>query len=258
MDEERKSYFNDQQLMQLQEKLLTLVARSNDLILSYTYFPFKNQRAREFAQHGFARRIGTLSKAIRNLFEIIPPETAEVPGRDQLHDAQINIQAAVANIYGCIDNLVWIWIYENGLGDTIPRNRVGLRKGNKEVRESLPQTVREFVDGIDEWLGYLIEYRDAVAHRIPLYVPPGNVPTAAVERYNELQGQMNDAFSKLDFTNYDKLKAEQESLLVFQPIMTHSVTEATKLVFFHAQLLADFLTVEELAQKLLAELKARS
>lgn len=257
-EEERKGVFGEEHLRQLNEKFLTLVARSNDLLLKYTYFPFKSPRAREYAQHGFSRRLGTLSKSIRNLYKIIPPETVEVPDRERLYDAQINIQSAVANTYGCIDNLAWIWIYENGLEDTIPRNRVGLRKGNKEIRASLPLTIREFVDSIDEWLGYLIEYRDAVAHRIPLYIPPGNVPSRHVDEYKALNQKMTDALNRLDLEGYERSKEELEKLLVFQPIMTHSVTEATKHVYFHAQLLADFATVEELATKLLPELKALS
>ena len=258
MEGEQKSFFSDQQLDQLLEKFHTLVDRSNDLLLAYTYFPFTSPRAREYAQHGFSRRVGTLSKSIRNLYRIIPPETVEVPDRELLYDAQINIQACVANTYGCIDNLAWIWIYESGLGDAIPRNRVGFRKGNKEVRASLPPAIRDYLDSIDAWLEYLIEYRDAVAHRIPLYIPPGNVPKGVVGEYNALSQQMTDALNKLDSAGYDRLKDELEKLLVFQPVMTHSVTEATKHVYFHAQLLADFATVEELANKMLAEFKSRS
>jgi hypothetical protein len=115
LEEERKCFYSDEHLMQLQEQFLTLVAQCNNLVLKYTYHPFENQRAREYAQHGFGRRIGTLSKSIRNLYEIIPPQTVEVPDRELLYDAQINIQACVANIYGSIDNLAWIWVYEKDL-----------------------------------------------------------------------------------------------------------------------------------------------
>lgn len=45
-------------------------------------------------------------------------------------------------------------------------------------------------------------------------------------------------------------------MLIFQPMMTHSLMEAQGLVPFHGQLLSDFLTIEELGNKMLEELKA--
>src|SRR5258705_3509371 len=34
---------------------------------------------------------------------------------------------------------------------------------------------------LDTWFEYLVEYRDALAHRIPLYIPPGGVRPALVD-----------------------------------------------------------------------------
>ena len=50
------------------------------------------------------------------------------------------------------------------------------------------------------------------------------------------------------------MSAEQEKLAVFNPIMTHSFEEEAKIVVFHAQLIADFNTIEELGRKMLEEL----
>jgi hypothetical protein len=35
--------------------------------------------------------------------------TVSVPSKDRLQDLQINIQPAIAGIYGCVDNLAWVW-----------------------------------------------------------------------------------------------------------------------------------------------------
>jgi hypothetical protein len=43
-------------------------------------------------------------------------------------------------------------------------------------------------------------------------------------------------------------------LLVFRPLICHSFTEMPAPYAFHPQLIADFLTVEELGEKMLAEL----
>jgi hypothetical protein len=52
----------------------------------------------------------------------------KVPSKTRLYDAQINIQAATGNTYGCVDNLAWVWVHECGLAQSIDRKQVGLRK----------------------------------------------------------------------------------------------------------------------------------
>jgi hypothetical protein len=102
---------------------------------------------------------------------------------------------------------------------------------------------------------YVIEYRDALAHRIPLYIPPGGVPTKNIDAYNDFERRLRDAlYVRGDGYEYERLSAEQIVLLVFQPLITHSIRETTAHFAFHAQMIADFATVEELGLKVLAEL----
>lgn len=246
--------FTQQQLDAIYEGLSTIEGRTNDLLLKFTYKKYKTEKAREYATHGFSRRISTAHRAIENIFAVVPPSMTDVPARNLLYDLQINIQACIANLYGCIDNLAWVWVYEQGLDKRITRNRVGLRRHNTEVRASLSAAFREKLQSYDDWLDYLIDFRDALAHRIPLYVPPGNVPSRHVEQYNALAASMTKAISRFDADEYEKLNAEQSKLLIFQPMMTHSVTETKKLYPFHVQLLADFATIEELAMMMLKDL----
>jgi hypothetical protein len=107
---------------------------------------------------------------------------------------------------------------------------------------------------MDVWLAYIIEYRDSLAHRIPLYIPPGGVRPKDIGQYNELMDAINGALNRLDPKEYERLSAEQSKLLVFQPLITHSVNETTAHFAFHVQMIADFLTVEELGRKMLLEL----
>lgn len=57
-----------------------------------------------------------------------------------------------------------------------------------------------------------------------------------------------------DNDEYDQLCAEQAKLEVFHPVMKHAFDDNKPPVLFHFQLVQDFLTVEEIAQKLLEEL----
>jgi hypothetical protein len=190
------------------------------------------------------------------VFKIIPPGIIKIPSRDRLHDAQINIQAAIANTYGCVDNLAWVWVYERGLSKDIKARQVGLRKHNTQVRASLAAEFRVYLDTLEGWFEYLADYRHALAHRIPVYIPPGNVRPKDVDAYNDLQLQMNEALNRIRPYEYERLSAEQGKLLVFQPVVGHSLSEMKAPYYFHPQLIADFFTVEELGQKMLTELKA--
>jgi hypothetical protein len=226
------------------------------MLLKLPYLRFKHDKAAEYMRHGYSRRVGTLVRCIDNVFDLIPMETENVPDKGVLTDAQINIQSFFANMYGCIDNLAWVWVYENGLDCKLQRNKVGLRAKHKEVRSTLSADFQAHLATLDPWFDYLVEYRDALAHRIPLYVPPGGVKTENADAYNDLERQIQAAlYGKGDGYAYDRLKAEQEKLLVFQPLITHSVVETTANFAFHVQMVVDFLTVDELGNMLLAELK---
>jgi hypothetical protein len=81
---------------------------------------------------------------------------------------------------------------------------------------------------------------------------------ADVAAYHELAGRMNDAINAQDLSAYDALSAERLSLGRFQPWISRSFAEGAKPVVFHAQMLSDFKTIEELGRKMLEELSGGS
>lgn len=247
--------YTEKTLAEINAEFQSIGRRTDRTILRYTYHAYKNSRAQEFAHHGFMRRVRILERCIRNVFELISPDTVDKVSPSTLSDAQINIQAFIANVYGAADNLAWVWVHETGLIDKIDRRKVGLRSHNLEVRQSLSPEMQEYLAGLDQWFTYVVEYRDALAHRIPLYIPE-RVRPENVDAYNGLTARMTDALNSLDAAAYENLRAEQDQLLEFQPIITHSVTETTAYFFFHVQMIADFLTIEELGKKMFSEVKA--
>lgn len=250
MSDERKPYYAPDVLAQIEKNVATVGSRADEMLLAMMQHRFGTDRGREYAHQGFSRRIGVLRRCIENLFDIIPPERADVPSRQELRDAEINIQAFMANCYGCVDNLAWIINFEKKLN--LGRRKVGMRTHNAELRAAVSSELRTYLDGLERWFDYLIDYRDALAHRIPLYIPPGMVPQDKVDEYNELQRQINAALLKP--YEYARFSREQEQLLVFQPFIAHSAQEHSGLPFFHTQMLSDFATVEELGYKVLSEL----
>ena len=107
----------------------------------------------------------------------------------------------------------------------------------------------------DPWFAYLENFRHSLGHRIPLYVAPYIVNPENLANYENLEKQMNAAIFQLrDLDEHARLKAEQAALTHFRPWMKHSLADPTPPVVFHVQVLSDFATVEEIAQKVLAEL----
>jgi hypothetical protein len=250
-----KRYFSKGQLADIRSKYTTIEKRTDNLVLKFAYFPFRNEQARHYARQGFARRIQVLRRCIDNVFKIIPPGTTKVPSKGRLYDTQINIQAFLANVYGIMDNLAWIWVYERNLSNVIPRRHVGLGKENKTVRNSLSVEFQKHLDARDAWFDYLADFRHALAHRIPIYIPPGMVLKRNVDAYNALTAQMTDALNQMKPDEYEQLSEKQNKLLVFQPLIAHSAIETKAPYVFHPQLIADFLTVGELGEKMLEELR---
>jgi hypothetical protein len=69
-----------------------------------------------------------------------------------------------------------------------------------------------------------------------------------------LEAKMTEAATKHDFAEYDRLAGEQMKLGRFRPWVQHSFEENAQPIVFHAQMLADFNTVDELARKMLMDL----
>ncbi len=246
--------YSEDGLRELEGKFFELRGKSNDLILRYLERNYRNDKAQEFAQHGLCRRLRLMTRCIKKVFEILPPETREVPETDVIHDVTVHLQAFLFNAYGCLDNLAHIWVQEMNVkgedGQLIRRSRIGFGDQNQEVLDSLPDTLTNFLSEIRDWRKNLESFRHALAHRIPLYIPPGYLIKEKEEEYHKLQRRINDAVRKLDFEMVDRLEEEQSALLSFHPIATHSFDEDPKIMFFHVQMLNDFHIVQEIASKL--------
>lgn len=249
--------YSDDTLRELAKEYAAVGTKRDTLLALYTQLNLKEKRAQEFAHQGFSRRLKVLAKCIGNTFDSIPPHRTEHPSDDELIDATINIQCFVFNVFGAIDNLAWIWVSETGQkrtdGASIPNIHVGLGPDNTAVRSTLSQELQNYLQRLDPWFRHLGGLRHALAHRIPLYIPPYSVEEKDEAAYRDLESKMDNALKKGDSEEYERLSNEQRRLFHFRPWVLHSFVENTRPVVFHAQMLADFYTVDELAHKMLME-----
>ena len=252
--------YTKEQLEHLWDAYCEVRQRRQQLLERYVIKQFKSDKSREYAQQGFSRRLRMLMHCIDGVFTRLPPNTQEPPKPDDLLDGTVYLQAFVFNAFGCIDNLAHIWVNEKGVtdqkGNPLPNKRVGFRKDNHIVLRSLSPPFREYLISLEPWLGHLENMRHALAHRIPLYIPPYFVPDDNLTEYHAIGAASDQASRRRDYDEVEKLEGKQRALTTFQPVATHSFEEGAPVELIHPQMIADYNTVEEIAQKLLEELDA--
>ncbi|MEI9803497.1 MAG: hypothetical protein WDN48_02235, partial [Pseudolabrys sp.] len=216
---------------------------------------YKSDRGRAYTFEGLIRRLDTMIRAIDYVFEILPPQLEDTPTIDDTVIATILIQSFVINVQGCLDNLAWIWVYEtfqkDKWGHELDRRMVGIGEGYWFLRRSFSKPFRTYLKSQKKWFRHVAEFRDTLAHRIPLYVLPFIVSGPNMDEYNRLQAE---AFATHDYKTYLELKTRQDKLGAYRPWMTHSPIEGAPLAVFHKQMLQDFLTIDECANKIFAEI----
>jgi hypothetical protein len=209
--------------------------------------------------HGVSRRLNTIRHCLDRTLDHVPANATQ-PSRSDLLDATAFLQALMINVFGVIDNFAHVWCAESGLkasnGHPVDDKRIGLTAKYKMVRSSLSRDLQSYLAGMDEWFGYLESYRHALAHRIPLYIPPRQLNPAAQAEFQELEHRKNAAFAATDWQLANTLMDAQERVGTFEPYIMHSFGEQATPVRFHAQVICDFATVVELGERILAEVES--
>jgi hypothetical protein len=199
--------FTLDQLRAFAASYATLQERLDVIATAYASFPYKTLPGRQYATRGFLRRFSTMHHCIERVFEMLPPEREERPVDAVLLDTAVYIQSFVMNEFGAVDNLAWIWVSENSL--KIGRTDIGLGPKCTSVRASLSQETRDYLAGLDDWFAHITDFRDALAHRIPLYIPPFIVSEEDDPAYEALEVRKLETN---DSDEYDQLSAEQAKL----------------------------------------------
>ena len=153
----------------------------------------------------------------------------------------------------CLDLASWEQIKQKD-GKDFSRTKIGLSKNCEDFRNTFSEKFQEFISGFDDWFREIGDFRHAVAHRIPLYVPPFNVTDEEAKKLAELEEEKRQMLRQHRFDDYERIDEEIESIGTFIPCMMHSFSEQSKQVVFHAQLIADWNTVHSISMKFIDEL----
>ena len=95
-------------------------------------------------------------------------------------------------------------------------------------------------------------YRDALAHRIPLYVPPSAMTPADEKRTQDIETAIRECMRVDDFDGVDKLQGELSTIGHLLPVFSHSFGDhdSPGPVYFHPQLIADSRTLFEVIARM--------
>ena len=250
--------FSEAQLEELKRGLIDQKRSLQNLMEQFIQREFASEKATEHGRHGFARRCGTMRQCLSNVFSLIPPDQRQTPSSQIRKDVEINIQAFVFNLFGALDNLAWIWVLEKGLtkknGRPLALSQIGLRSSCVLVRESFSKAFSEALSSFDDWFSHLEDFRDGLAHRIPLYIPPHFVAPEDIDVCIRLELAKTVALIKFEFDEYNELENQQTALEHFKPFMLHSLSDTNAPVVYHGQVLDDVDTLNEIAIGVLNEL----
>src|SRR6267154_518591 len=138
-----------------------LIRNTLAILSEFSAFMRTHPSSYEYTFHGFLRRLGTLERCIQNVYSLYPPTRSDIPSRETCVDLTINLQSFVFNIFGCLDNLAWIWVIERAIVNKnkhpLKETQVGFR--NDIVKCSFSADFQTYLNGLDQWFTHLENYR---------------------------------------------------------------------------------------------------
>lgn len=209
----------------------------------------ESPRAREYLTHGVGRRVSIMRNALLSVFRLFPPDTRRQLDADDLTDAQVNLHAFVINLSGVLDNFAWAFVHRHQLEHTIGDRR-GVSLFNERTSRYFPEPIINYLNAGDmrDWHDrYVKNYRDALAHRIPLYIPPMVLDRDEQARYEQLHVEMQNFFRMGRVDEIDELRRQRDAIgnPCFSFLHSYADEEEPRPVFLHPQMIADGMTIVE-------------
>jgi hypothetical protein len=256
MSDENKNSYSSEAVKESNIKREKLRRRYNCLLLSSARITFDCKKSENYLHQGYFRRISLIQECINNIYSICPIDDWIKVGDDSSrNNLTINLQAIIINVSGCLDNLVKFYVYQKGCSDF---KRMDYAFFGKKFKNSVSNEFKKYLERLDrEWnRKYFKEYRDSLAHRVPLYVPPNIITDAEKETIESNKPVYNENITDADI---DGMFEYNESLRLagsFMPIIQASF-ESSKTIMFHGQILDDFAVALDAGENIFDELKLK-
>lgn len=214
----------------------------------------------EHLVHGVGRRLSILRESMKNIFASFPPSRTNKLSETDLSNTQINLQAFCINTAGIFDNWAWAFVLRHDLLRDV-RGKHGVDLFGERLAAFLPQPLSVQVEAMRPWREkYLKSYRDSLAHRIPLFIPPFTLSAEESEMYRLLERERQELLFTGELADYEAKCEKLEQLGSAYPVFLHSFDfdEEYKPVILHPQILSDCATVVECGNVFLQHWEQRS
>jgi len=242
--------YKQEDIQKIKSELFTVKKRYADLVVQKFELSanLKEEKAKEYLHYGVGRRLEFIERCVENIFSVFPIDRSNLLCREELMDVAINLHAFYVNIFGFLDNLAWVLIHEKRPGGAINKMNVGLFK--EEIKQYLTDEFCQYLHSsqMRTWHDqYLKNYRDALSHRIPLYVPPQILNAEQKKELAQMDQEIINCYKTHDFSALAKLRKQQMNIGTICPIVHDSCENRG--VLLHPQVLTDFNTIEEIVKK---------
>lgn len=201
--------------------------------------------AREHVTYGAARRLLIIIRCVKNIFSIFPVRRTKLLNLDERNDLEINLHAFLIHVHGLPDNLAWAYILERKV--LLAPQDVGLFQ--KKTREHFPIELQTDLNRFINWhQAYAKNYRDALAHRIPPYVPPAAWLPEHEQEFKDLHERAEQAKRERNFELALDLHAQKHDIGIIHPAFLHSFLDqkACGPMLLHPQVIVDTRTILEI------------
>ena len=247
--------FSKEESEKLKYRYYKLTFECQNICDDFIRHQYKCEKSFEYVTQGISRRVKIIEACIDNIYEIAPLNQKEKLSKNNLTNLNINFHAFFINIYGVLDNLSRIYLFEKGVKD-INKLTIGLRK--KQTTKHFSENINTALENKKDWLEYIEDFRHALAHRIAPYVPPYRISeedkqkhdTLIKQRYEispepyQTKNKKNSLFQqKIDEDNrIDKIQDKINEISGFCYFISHSFTENPKYkhICFQRQVLNDW------------------
>ena len=203
-----------------------------------------NKNAFRYLTEGVIRRSAMLRYSF---IEITDKFIEQKEGLDEFEVVVLNIHlnSFYINIRGVLDNIAWIILYEFKLLGDCDDNNSSFRKNadlnNKTFKIKLRKICPGFVKILDcykKWIDDIKLFRDPIAHRIPIVIPPGVIKDK--QKYEKYLQEHDQLLKNGNFNDAFGLKLMEHKLADFEPYFVLSNCKGLELHHGTKRIFEDF------------------
>jgi len=191
-----------------------------NISLEYITNICSNPSAKDNLSYGAGRRILVIRENCISINEIAYPKRSDPLNPEESVALNLHLNSLYFHLSGLLDNLAWAVILEFSIFSPFnehngkDRRRVGLFKDEflQKIQNKKNGILYKKLQSKLEWYSQLVDLRDPLAHRIPLYVTPAILTKEQEEKYRQLAIRFKECMVIDDFEGAEKALDQQQTL----------------------------------------------